>query len=128
MEHKKEHISFFTDEKSADYDIIDRCLVIRMKQDVDHHLALSIREKSDFLIEKRNIRNIIFDFDLVNFMDSSGVGLIMGRYKRVIFTGGNVAITNVSSSIDRIFKLSGLYKIIKKYDVMEEAVEELRVL
>ena len=56
-------------------------------------------------------------------MDSSGIGVIMGRYKKVIFTGGKVAVTGVSKSVDRIFRLSGLYKIIHKFDTIDEAVK-----
>lgn len=112
----------------ADYDVVDRCLIIRLKQELDHHSASQIREKSDRMIDKRHVKNIIFDFSESNFMDSSGIGVIMGRYKRVIFTGGAVAVTNINQTVDRIFNLSGLYKIIKKYSSTEEALKELRVL
>lgn len=112
----------------ADYEVIDRCLVISLKQELDHHCAQYIREKSDYIIDKRHIKNIIFDFAHVGFMDSSGIGVIMGRYKRVVFTGGAVGVTNIGSSVDRIFRLSGLYKIVKKYDTKEDGLKELRVV
>ncbi len=50
----------------------------------------------------------------------------MGRYKKVIFIGGKAAVANVGSSIDRILKLSGLYKIIEKYDTVETALKAIR--
>lgn len=114
--------------ESAEYDVVDRCLVIRLQDELDHHSANIIREKSDYMIDKRHIKNIIFDFSEASFMDSSGIGVIMGRYKRVIFTGGIVAVSNVNTTVDRIFRLSGLYKIIKQYTSTEEALKELRVL
>ncbi|MCR5792950.1 MAG: anti-sigma F factor antagonist [Lachnospiraceae bacterium] len=105
--------------------VADGCLVIEVRKDLDHHNATELRRYSDRLIEREGIRHIIFDFSEVNFMDSSGIGMIMGRYKRVIFTGGKVAVTSVSDSVDRILKLSGLYKIIEKYETVEEAISEL---
>lgn len=107
------------------FEVMDKCLIIRITEDLDHHRATVLKDEADGLIEKEGIRNIVFDFDGVTFMDSSGIGMIMGRYKRVIFTGGKVGVTGVSSGVDRIFRLSGLYKIIEKYDTVKEAVEAL---
>ena len=72
-------------------------------------------------------KNIFFDFNDVSFLDSSGIGLIMGRYKKVMFIGGKAAVTNVGNAVDRIFKISGLYKIIEKYDTIQEALYENRI-
>ncbi len=110
----------------AEYDIVGHCLIIRLNRELDHHCALYVKERSDYLIDKKRIKNIIFDFKNAHFMDSSGIGVIMGRYKRVIFTGGKVAVANVDATVDRIFELSGLYKIIEKYDKVENAVRELK--
>lgn len=107
------------------YEITENCLVIGLGKELDHHLAVSIREKSDRMIQKNHIKHIVFDFENTSFMDSSGIGVIMGRYKKVIFTGGKVAVTNVGASIDRIFHISGLYKIIEKYESNQEALENL---
>lgn len=112
-------------ESGADYEVIDRCLVIRLNKELDHHNAVILRERSDKLIDKGNVKNIIFDFEESNFMDSSGIGVIMGRYKKVIFTGGKVAVTNVNDSVNRIFNLSGLYKIIEKHSTIAEALKAL---
>ena len=108
----------------ADFEIVDKCLVIRLMEELDHHNALTIREQSDKLISGKNIKDIVFDFTGSDFMDSSGIGVIMGRYKKIIFTGGKVAVTGVNQSIDRIFRLSGLYKIIHKFNTIEDAVKE----
>ncbi len=109
-------------EGGATYDIYQRCLVIRLNEELDHHNALRIREKADKLIDRNNIKHIIFDFSGAGFMDSAGIGVIMGRYRKVIFIGGKTAVAGVSSSVDRIFRLSGLYKIIEKYDTVENAL------
>ena len=107
------------------FEVMNQCLVIRITEDLDHHRVMALREEADSLIEKERIQNIIFDFDGVTFMDSSGIGMIMGRYKRVIFTGGKVGVAGVGSGVDRILRISGLYRIVKKYDTVKEAVESL---
>ncbi|MBB2181986.1 anti-sigma F factor antagonist [Lachnospiraceae bacterium MD1] len=104
------------------YEIYQRCLVIKLKEELDHHNAIAIREKADKLIDRNNIKHIIFDFSGASFMDSAGIGVIMGRYRKVIFIGGKTAVANVNNTIDRIFRLSGLYKIIEKYDTVETAL------
>lgn len=108
----------------ADFEIVNKCLVIKLMEELDHHNALTIREQSDKLISGKNIKDIVFDFTGSDFMDSSGIGVIMGRYKKIIFTGGKVAVTGVNQSVDRIFRLSGLYKIIHKFNTIEDAVKE----
>lgn len=109
-------------EEGTTYDINGRCLVIRLNEELDHHNAIRIREKADKLIDRNNIKHIIFDFSGAGFMDSAGIGVIMGRYRKVIFIGGKTAVANVNSSVDRIFRISGLYKIIEKYDTVETAL------
>ena len=104
------------------YEIQGDSLIIYIKDELDHHAVTYLRETSDRLIEARNVKNIVFDFK-----DSSGIGLIMGRYKKVMFIGGKAAVTNVGNAVDRIFKISGLYKIIEKYDTIQEALYENRI-
>ncbi len=110
-------------EEGTSYDIYERCLIIRLNNELDHHNAVRIREKADKLIDRYNIKHIIFDFSGASFMDSAGIGVIMGRYRKVIFIGGKTAVVNVNSSVDRIFRLSGLYKIIERYDTVETALK-----
>lgn len=112
-------------ELDTSFQIMEQCLVIYMKDELDHHKAVVLRERSDKLIDREHIKHIIFDFQGVDFMDSSGIGMIMGRYKKVIFIGGKVAVTSVNSSVDRILRLSGLYKIIEKHNTVKEALEAL---
>lgn len=109
-------------EEGTTYEIYERCLIIRLSEELDHHNALKIREKADKLIDRNNIKHIIFDFSGAGFMDSAGIGVIMGRYRKVIFIGGKTAVANVNSAVDRIFRISGLYKIIDKYDSVESAL------
>lgn len=115
-----------TGEEGTTYEIYQRCLIVRLNEELDHHNALRIREMADKLIDRNNIKHIIFDFSGATFMDSAGIGVIMGRYKKVIFIGGKTAVANVNSAVDRIFKISGLYKIIEKYDTVETALNMIQ--
>ena len=113
-------------QKEVFYKIKGNCLILFITDDLDHHTAERLRKISDRLIEKEQIKNMIFDFKDVGFMDSSGIGMLMGRHKKVMFLGGRTAVTNVGSMVDRIFLLSGLYKIIEKYATVEEAVRQMQ--
>ncbi len=112
--------------EETSYEISGRCLIIRLNEELDHHNAIQIREKADRLIERNYVKHIIFDFSGSTFMDSAGIGVIMGRYKKVIFIGGSIAVASVNSAVDRIFRLSGLYKIIDKYDSVETALNQMK--
>ena len=113
------------EQERVHYELYQNCLVIYVTDDLDHHTVKQLREYSDRLIEAGNMKHIIFDFTNVGFMDSSGIGLIMGRYKKVMFLGGRAAVTNVGEVVNRIFTLSGLYQTIEKYDTVQEAVQNL---
>ena len=121
---KREDIVWLTpnEEKSADFEVRNRTLIIYLKEDLDHHNAIWIREQADKIIDRKNTNNIIFDFSKVTFMDSSGRGVIMGRYKKALFIGGRVAVVGVSDSVNRIFTLSGLFRIMNHYKDVEEAL------
>lgn len=105
---------------------IGNVLVIQPQEDLDHHHALSVRKEADEYIDRGHIRHLIFDFSKITFMDSSGIGVIMGRYKKVIFQGGNIACCGVGKEIERILSLSGLCRIMKVYPGVPEALTALK--
>lgn len=118
--------SKFSGEEDVVYEVYQRCLIIRLNGELDHHNAVRIREKADKLIDRKNIKHIIFDFTATSFMDSAGIGVIMGRYRKVIFIGGKIAVAGVNMAVDRILKISGLYKIIEKFDNVESALKAMQ--
>ena len=107
------------------YELQGQSLIVYVTKELDHHAVIDLRATSDKLIQAGNVKHIIFDFSDVDFMDSSGIGLIMGRHKKVMFLGGKTAVTGVGKNIDRIFLMSGLYQIVEKYVTPQEAVENL---
>lgn len=112
-------------ESNSNYEKIGNVLVIQPLSDLDHHLAVPMRKEADRKIEDGNCLHLVFDFSKIHFMDSSGIGVIMGRYKNVIFRGGRIACCAVTPEIDRILSLSGLYRIMPCYQSKTEAVHEL---
>lgn len=100
-----------------DFQVINSYLCIRMPKELDHHNAVRIRETADKYIEGQKIECVVFDFCDTSFMDSSGIGVIMGRYKKICTLGGKVVAIHVNDRVRKIFHLSGLHKII---EIMEE--------
>ncbi|MDD3220516.1 MAG: anti-sigma factor antagonist [Lachnospiraceae bacterium] len=87
-------------------------LTIRLPKEVDHHHTEAIRCEADRYIEQEHIREIVFDFMDTGFMDSSGIGMIMGRYRNLGMIGGRVSAIHVNERIYKILYLSGVYKVI----------------
>lgn len=90
----------------------DKLLLIKITEEIDHHSTEKIRRLADNEITRYMPRKVIFDFNKVSFMDSAGIGMIIGRYKTVNMLGGVVEMTNVKPSIQKIFEMSGVLKII----------------
>lgn len=99
-----------------EYEVQENCLTVFMPKEVDHHNAEEIRKQTDRMLEKHCIKYVIFDFDATHFMDSSGIGVIMGRYRTVSLKGGEVWITHASERIRRILTMSGVTKMIRIYE------------
>lgn len=97
-------------------------LIIGILGELDHHSAEYIRQKIDAEMIKSTTKNIVFDFSKVSFMDSSGIGVIMGRYKNIIKLSGKAAIINANHQIKRILEMSGILKIIPVYDSINDAM------
>lgn len=91
-------------------------LTIYLPAEVDHHNSEELKREADRLLETENIRCIVFDFGSTGFMDSSGIGMMMGRYKNMRFMGGTVVAAHVSERIRRILTMSGICKLIDIYD------------
>lgn len=92
---------------------INENLYISLDGEIDHHESAKIRDDLDELIFEERPRELIFDFSKIRFMDSSGLGLVLGRYRILKELGGNVKIIGASEQIEKIFKMSGIDKIVR---------------
>lgn len=79
--------------------------------DIDHHSAFMIRKTVDTEISRRRPELLILDFGEVTFMDSSGIGLVMGRYKLMKGIGGEIRVENLSAGAYRVMRLAGLERL-----------------
>ncbi len=82
--------------------------------ELDHHSAEQVKDELDTLIRRFNDINLILDLKNLSFMDSSGLGVILGRYKKLKAKGGKMYIKNANPQIEKVFTVSGIYQIIKK--------------
>ena len=95
----------------------DKLLVLKITDEIDDHNVQNIRRKADYEIERYMPKKIIFDFDSVTFMDSAGIGLIIGRYKFANMIGAKLELSNLTQSVRRIFDMSGILKLIPTVDL-----------
>jgi stage II sporulation protein AA (anti-sigma F factor antagonist) len=100
-------------------------LVVFMMGELDHHSAEEVRSKIDDRLDRESIAKLILDFKDVSFMDSSGIGVVIGRYKKMTTKNGKICIANVNNSVKRVFDLSGMFKIIKVYENLEQALKNI---
>ena len=105
------------------YMVSRRNLIISLNAELDHHLADEMREVIDEIIDERGVNRVIIDFSKVGFTDSAGIGLIMGRYKK-IRDNGDISVVGANESIKRILLISGLHKIVYIYDNLYDAVKK----
>jgi stage II sporulation protein AA (anti-sigma F factor antagonist) len=104
----------------------DRILIIKLDGDVDHHAVEKYKDKIDNEYERNNCKHIVFDFAQVGFLDSSGIGMIIGRYKNAMQKNGRTAVAGMGDCVSRIYSMSGLAKIIEQYDSLSEAVDYIK--
>ena len=90
----------------------DKLLVFKITDEIDDCNVQKIRRKADYEIERYMPRKVIFDFDSVTFMDSSGIGLLIGRYKFTNMLGGKLEVANLTQNVRKIFEMSGILKLI----------------
>src|SRR5699024_12626795 len=83
-----------------------------LTSELDHHITNEVRDNIDTILDSKSIKNIIFDFKNIRVMDSSGIGVIIGRYKKISNEGGRVWGVKVNDRVKKISNLSGMNEII----------------
>ena len=101
-------------------------LIVTVAGELDHHYSEYARQKIDGEIMKATTKNVVFDFTGLGFMDSSGIGVIAGRYKNISKLNGKAAIACSNQQINRILEMSGILGLIPSYRTLDEAVKTLQ--
>jgi stage II sporulation protein AA (anti-sigma F factor antagonist) len=112
---------------NIDMEVKNDVLCIRLTGELDHHTAEDLRQLATNAIEKYNIRHILLNLEQLSFMDSSGLGVILGRYKQIKQLQGEMVVCAISPAVQRLFDMSGLFKIIRLEPSEEFALQSLGV-
>lgn len=106
-------------------DFSGRTLIASLTGELDHHAAKDVKDTVENYIKNQDVINLVFDLSKLTFMDSSGIGVIIGRYKLINSIGGKVIIVSVSSSVDRLLTMSGIKRIIQIVNTKSDAIKIL---
>ena len=90
----------------------EKLLIFKITEEIDECKVKNIRRRADYEIETFMPKRVVFDFDSVTFMDSAGIGLIIGRYKFANMLGGKLEVANLTQNVKKIFEMSGILKLI----------------
>ena len=96
-----------------EFQVVDNCLMVKLPEEVDHYRTSYICEQTDRFIMSGKVDHVAFDFGVTRFMDSSGIGLIMGRSKKVNFLGGKIYVLHADRQIKRMLSLAGIQNMIE---------------
>ena len=102
------------------YEKENKRLTFEIHEEIDEYVVQNMRRRLDNEIERYMPKEVIFDFNKVSFMDSAGIGLIIGRYKLASILGGKVEVTNLTVQVRKIFEMSGILKIIPEKKCKEK--------
>ena len=109
-------------EPSFMYEAKGQVLVIHLPKELDHHNCRNLRYETDLLLAENYITKIVFDFSKTVFMDSSGIGILLNRYKQMERSGGKVALYGAGVQILRVLTIGGISKLVPQYDSKEAAI------
>lgn len=89
-------------------------VIVHLTGELDHHSVSRVRGALDVLLKDVTVREMQLDLSQVTFMDSAGLGVVLGRYKTLAARGGRMIVSGVRPSIDRIFRMSGIYALVER--------------
>ncbi len=104
------------------YEVNGETMVIHLPRELDHHEVEMVRNQTDHYFDSKRIRNVVFDYSKTSFMDSSGIGLVMGKYREVRYLNGNIYIACVNQRVSRVLEISGLYRVAMLVPGIEDAL------
>ena len=112
---------------TTDFIVNNHVLIVRLKGELDHHEANLFRDLWQKEINTHQVRHVILNLEGITFMDSSGIGVLLGRYKEITQMGGELVICSIQHQVKRIFEMSGLFKIIRLEKNEQIALDSLGV-
>lgn len=107
-------------ERYIEIEMNENDLIVKLKGELDEYVCSNIKIQIDYEYKANLLKNIIFDFENVTFIDSSTLGMIIGRYKKVIENGGKVYIVGAKNQVEKIFQISNISSIISRFNNINE--------
>lgn len=108
--------------QSFTYEAKGHVLIIHLPRELDNHNCRNLKYETDLLLAENYINKVVFDFSKTEFMDSSGIGILLNRYKQMLRSGGKVTIYGAGAQVGRVLSIGGISKLIEHYDTKEAAV------
>lgn len=109
-------------ESSFTYEARGQILVIHLPKELDHHNCRNLKYETDLLLSENYINKILFDFSNTEFMDSSGIGILLNRYKQMERSGGSIALYGAGFQIRRVLSIGGISSLVPHYETKEAAL------
>lgn len=113
-------------EVQIDKHVVGGVLVVRLRGELDHHAVEPLRDEIEQSLENTHYRGLVLSFQGIDFMDSSGLGLILGRYRTLSARGGKMALCEVNTTLRKIFELSGIFKVVPVYASEPAALKAIK--
>lgn len=101
-------------------------LVVHLRGELDHHAVETMRQEIETEILQTRYQALVMSCGNIDFMDSSGLGLILGRFRTMTDQGGKMVLCEVSPALRRLFEMSGLLKVLPVYASEEDAVRAVK--
>ena len=109
--------------KNVEFDIEEGALIASLSGEIDHYAAADMRREIDSAMERSRLKDLVLDYSGVSFMDSSGIGLVMGRYQNVKRKNGTMVVVPGSRYVSRVLGLSGIFSMVPKSRTRGLAIE-----
>ena len=109
------------------YVLLDDVLLVRLQGELDHHEAKKLRADWQFMLQDSKCLHVVLNMGAVSFMDSSGIGVILGRYKEIVARGGSLVVASLHEHVEQIFNMAGLRQIIHTEETEIQACHYLGV-
>lgn len=110
------------DKPTFTYEARGQVLIVHLPKELDHHNCRNLKYETDLLLSENYVTRIVFDFSKTDFMDSSGIGVLLNRYKQMERSGGKVVIYGAGVQVLRILSIGGISRLVENYDTKEAAI------
>ena len=107
-------------EQDFTYEASEQMLVIHLPREVDHHNCTALKNETDLILAENYVTRMIFDFTDTQFMDSSGIGVLLNRYKQM--KAGHTSFYGACPQVMRVLKVAGILGLMHQYESKEEAI------